>query len=229
MSFPAVFAIISVDILMRVMLISGLHNRKGWAWKLNWVPIVFIWLCPTPQCFRSADEFWGIYVTKIIASGLVWMWPNYVYWKKRRGLFSGSSNRTISPAMSEVEVSMPKAVDGQLKAGESPDIPSEHPYKMATEELLDIEADIQGESKKSKIAPVQSVIVTAPQSQRVTGWKPNIPQRIIFVILTIVLLCIAEDASHEEVAGLVTVCLSAAAISAAISVHKISNPFKRKR
>ena len=112
-AFSAVCTIVLVDIVMRVGLIFGLLCRKGWAWKWNWVFIALIWLCPTSQGFRSAEEFWGIYLTKIIGFGLVWMWPNYVYWKKRRGLFSGSSHRGKAPLMGQAEVSeiRPKAED----------------------------------------------------------------------------------------------------------------------
>ena len=131
-------------------MIFGLHNRKGWAWKWNWVLIAWGGLIlAIPKTPFSADDFWGRYITTIIVFGLVWMWPNYVYWKKRRGWFSGGSRNTKAPTMIGAAVSeMPKDVDGQLKAGESPDIPSEHSYKMATEEPLDIEAYTQGESKK---------------------------------------------------------------------------------
>ena len=105
-----------ISVAVRVVMIFGLHNRKGWAWKWNWVLIAWVGLIlAIPKTPFSADDFWGRYITTIIVFGLVWMWPNYVYWKKRRGLFSGGSHRGKAPLMGKTEVSeMTKEGDGRI-------------------------------------------------------------------------------------------------------------------
>lgn len=79
--------------LLQLAVAYGLHRRKLWAWQWNWVIVVasFIVMClPQPlfsHRFRGADLF--IVVTwRAIIAGLLWLWPNFVYWRKRRSLFS---------------------------------------------------------------------------------------------------------------------------------------------
>lgn len=69
----------------------GLHRRQLWAWQLNWVMIVVTWIAGSiPDFFASAIDFWAKYFVVFLILGVFWMWPNYVYWKKRRILFSSS-------------------------------------------------------------------------------------------------------------------------------------------
>jgi hypothetical protein len=70
----------------------GLHYRKLWAWKWNWVIIVISYISliiPTPAPWSQGDADLVLqFVTKFVVGSLFWMWPNYVYWQKRKGLFT---------------------------------------------------------------------------------------------------------------------------------------------
>lgn len=75
----------------------GLHKRRLWAWQWNWVVVVLSWITGAmPVEFGSAPDFVGKSITRFVVFGLVWMWPNYVYWKKRRGLFH--EERRVEPS-----------------------------------------------------------------------------------------------------------------------------------
>lgn len=70
----------------------GLYRRKLWAWEMNWVMIVATWIGgPIPDVFGSGVDFWVKYFIGFLVYGVFWMWPNYVYWKKRRVLFQESA------------------------------------------------------------------------------------------------------------------------------------------
>lgn len=67
----------------------GLHRRQMWAWQWNWVMIFATWVVgAVPDFFASAIDFWMQYLIMFLIFGVIWMWPNYVYWNKRKGLFS---------------------------------------------------------------------------------------------------------------------------------------------
>ena len=88
---PIAILLILVAILQFVVA-YGLHNRKIWAWQWNWVVIVLSWFSAakpnSPNSFGSSAVFWTQFIIQFSVVGLIWMWPNYVYWKKRRALFS---------------------------------------------------------------------------------------------------------------------------------------------
>lgn len=66
----------------------GLHRRFLWAWQGNWALVVVSWVgAAVPSDFGSPIDFAFKYAFVFLLGGLVWMWPNYVYWMKRRGLF----------------------------------------------------------------------------------------------------------------------------------------------
>lgn len=81
--------IIAISIL-NLVVAYGLWRRKLWAWQWNW-NLIFIAYAniviklsqPSPGCNRAI-----LFFVALILGGLCWMWPNYVYWKKRRVLFS---------------------------------------------------------------------------------------------------------------------------------------------
>ena len=75
----------------------GLHYRKMWAWKLIWYPllwgfavnVVFVaWrvylklIYGYEGNFRLGTVIWSFIFT------LIWTWLNYIYWKKRKNLFT---------------------------------------------------------------------------------------------------------------------------------------------
>lgn len=67
----------------------GLHQRKLWAWRWNWVLIVLTWFSGAiPNSFGSSADLLAKFAILVPVFGLVWMWPNYLYWRKRRFLFS---------------------------------------------------------------------------------------------------------------------------------------------
>jgi len=59
----------------------GLHKRRSWGWKLNWVLLVLDTLFITFQ-MGELSVFLGV------IAALIWLLPNYVYFNKRRLLFS---------------------------------------------------------------------------------------------------------------------------------------------
>jgi hypothetical protein len=69
----------------------GLINRKMWAWKANWVIIfgepLLISLRETSDK-GSMEHQIGFFIGMMGGALLLWIWPNYVYFKKRRTLFS---------------------------------------------------------------------------------------------------------------------------------------------
>jgi hypothetical protein len=90
---PALGAIMVPLAVLQFTVAYGLHYRRFWAWQWNWTVVVITYismLIPTPtpgSHIGSADMTMQI-VVKLILGGLIWMWPNYVYWRKRRFLFS---------------------------------------------------------------------------------------------------------------------------------------------
>jgi hypothetical protein len=75
--------------VLQFMVAYGLHLRRLWAWKANWAIIMLTWLGSAfPKLFGSSADFLVTFVILFLLMGLIWMWPNYVYWKKRKVLFS---------------------------------------------------------------------------------------------------------------------------------------------
>lgn len=66
----------------------GLHRRELSSWYANWVLVVLAWLGgAVPYEFGSVIDFAFKYGLVLVILGAFWMWPNYVYWMKRRVLF----------------------------------------------------------------------------------------------------------------------------------------------
>jgi len=69
--------------------IVGLHLRKLWGWKLNWVLLVsecFFYPFSMAENTSGTELLWLLIVGWIIL-GLGWGLPNFIYFKKRRVLF----------------------------------------------------------------------------------------------------------------------------------------------
>lgn len=67
----------------------GLHRRVLEAWKWNWVMVVATWIGGSiPYHFGTMLDFTARFAITFLLFGAIWMWPNYVYWMKRRVLFS---------------------------------------------------------------------------------------------------------------------------------------------
>jgi len=89
---PALAIITLPYAVLQFLVAYGLHNRRLWAWKWNWVLIVFLYignLIPEPLSgtTNSPTELGIQFVARLVLMSLIWMWPNYVYWKKRKVLF----------------------------------------------------------------------------------------------------------------------------------------------
>lgn len=67
---------------LRGFVLVGLHRRTLWGWKLNWVylattVLLLAWTGPSLLSQALGIPFWA----------LVWGFPNYFYFKRRRHLF----------------------------------------------------------------------------------------------------------------------------------------------
>ena len=83
--------VISMSIL-QLIVAYGLHHRKFWAWQWNWVLVAIVYMSllipiQTSGYYEDTAEFVAQSIMRMIVGSLVWVWPNYVYWKKRKGLF----------------------------------------------------------------------------------------------------------------------------------------------
>jgi hypothetical protein len=82
----AIFAIVQLSTAF------GLYHRKLWAWRLNWVALLLSYYggITLPIFLKKAygvEQTFNQTVLSMILSALIWLWPNYVYWKKRKELF----------------------------------------------------------------------------------------------------------------------------------------------
>ena len=93
---PIAFVFVcALSILISIVAI-GLKNRRLWAWKANWMVLGIQWLNAAFPKHPTHDwqEFAAMCLGGLIGGGLFWVWPNYIYFRKRRILFgpkAGSS------------------------------------------------------------------------------------------------------------------------------------------
>jgi hypothetical protein len=71
--------------------VFGLHKRRLSAWQLNWLCLLgdVIGFSSARVGKATAGEKAATFAASLILYGLVWGIPNYIYFKKRRVLFSG--------------------------------------------------------------------------------------------------------------------------------------------
>jgi len=81
---------------------TGLHMRRLWAWKINWVVLVLDGIALLGNYYRSYASI----SIAIIALVALWISPNYIYFIKRKILFSTSDE--------EVEKSLEIRKNGEL-------------------------------------------------------------------------------------------------------------------
>lgn len=94
--------LIIIAFIMPFAIAIDLYKRKLWAWRFNWVPIILVWFNATTMegtAFNSnyissvtkgIDPLAGtifVFGVQFVFATLIWAWPNYVYWKKRRSYF----------------------------------------------------------------------------------------------------------------------------------------------
>jgi hypothetical protein len=85
----------AIDLAMLVILvvsIAGLEQRRLWGWKLNWVVLldhlVFASLPIAVVASTKEPVFLPYWVGAALVVGIIWIWPNAVYFAKRRAIFS---------------------------------------------------------------------------------------------------------------------------------------------
>jgi hypothetical protein len=92
----------------------GLHQRKLWGWRWNWLVLAIVYLALlVPLQIRETRGDFANFVTqgvvefiskhwtrdsigdlivplaiRLVLVGLFWLFPNWLYWKKRQMLFS---------------------------------------------------------------------------------------------------------------------------------------------
>jgi hypothetical protein len=68
----------------------GLIKRKLWAWKANWAIIIGepILLAFNKISHKPSQHQLILFLGFFAILGIIWIWPNYIYFKKRRILFS---------------------------------------------------------------------------------------------------------------------------------------------
>lgn len=93
LAVPALGIILVPLAILQFAVAYGLHHRRLWAWQWNWVIIVITYISmtipePTPGSPAGEADLVAQFVIRLIIGGLIWLWPNHVYWKKRRSLFS---------------------------------------------------------------------------------------------------------------------------------------------
>jgi hypothetical protein len=100
--------------ILAVAVAVGLHRRKLWGWQLNWLVIAVIYLAflvpiPIRDPFASLvgivthggiqlrsidwtrDSLGDLALPvaiRLVFVSFVWLWPNWIYWKRREKLFS---------------------------------------------------------------------------------------------------------------------------------------------
>jgi hypothetical protein len=93
LSMPALATFIAPLAFAQLIVAYGLHHRKRWAWQWNWVLVALTYinmLIPAPGLISDGgtEDLLVQFVIRLFLASLIWMWPNYVYWRKRRELFS---------------------------------------------------------------------------------------------------------------------------------------------
>lgn len=82
---------------LRVATAIGLHQRRRWGWILNCIMIglVSLFMLVPSQAYDLGPLFLVAVVIRIILTGFAWIWPNVIYWRKRKHLFSMTSRMGV--------------------------------------------------------------------------------------------------------------------------------------
>lgn len=108
-SSPVLGIIMIPFAILQFVVVYGLHQRKLWAWQMNWALVVITYIyiisiaITTLQSHGGTADLVVHFLIGLILGGLIWMCPNYVYWKKRKGLFSYENILPRPPVTKEKE------------------------------------------------------------------------------------------------------------------------------
>ncbi len=82
------FALGIIVFLFLIYVANGLMKKKMWGWKANWA-IIFgePILIATNRAQVSQNDNFLFFCIFLVLLSVVWIWPNYVYFKKRKMLF----------------------------------------------------------------------------------------------------------------------------------------------
>ena len=73
---------------LQFLVAYGLHKRRMWAWGWNWLLVALTWVVMSmPSTFADVDDMIVRFLILFVFTGLIWMLPNYVYWKNRKIIF----------------------------------------------------------------------------------------------------------------------------------------------
>ncbi len=117
LNFPIIGIIIISMAIIQFAVAYGLHYRKLWAWQWNWVIIGIAYLGMLIPILPNGSDNGVVvqFIIRLVVSSLIWMWPNYVYWKKRKILFSGYANQFANLEIKNSQVNL-KKVDLSLQS-----------------------------------------------------------------------------------------------------------------
>ena len=76
--------LIIFEIIIAIVLFIGLHKRRLWGWKFNWFALFFEVLTITIPIANNVNEYLIIVCVFLV----IWFLPNFIYFKKRKMLFS---------------------------------------------------------------------------------------------------------------------------------------------
>jgi len=79
----------TINLIFAVFLLiisTGLHMRRLWAWKLNWIVLGWDAIIFPLNYYQTLISL----SIALVAIVVIWAWPNFVYFQKRRILFSCS-------------------------------------------------------------------------------------------------------------------------------------------
>lgn len=87
-----VFLVFNIFIL--IVLFLGLSNKDIWAWKFNFFVLIYETITISFNAIKSVagligEDFLAFgFLFNLVIGGLIWLLPNWIYFKKRKYLFS---------------------------------------------------------------------------------------------------------------------------------------------
>lgn len=86
---PVLVFLLLLQSILGCVLVVGLHQRRLGAWRLNWLFLgsdLLLYPLSNPAGYPTQNPVG--YIVAVILISVIWGWPNYIYFRKRRALFS---------------------------------------------------------------------------------------------------------------------------------------------